>query len=605
MASWRDFIGKAGALAIFVVLLLLPFAIRLPEPDALRIERAVFSLNDGAAEEVMLPHSWPRTPAPGAAQGEYRITFKALPEQDGSQLLLIPLSRLDLRVILNGRELHIDRASAWASPLVNTAGLVRLPPDVLAKGENVLSIRLDRKSGLRLGYLSKLYAGDADQILPNYHLRAFFADQLRMMILALAVLIAVGVTALYLIRRQDVIFGWFALLAGGGVLINLVELGPFHLLSDPMRAILVVALTNFTSISMIGVAFAAAERQLPRWLIPLIVVWPTVVFASLASMPSLPILIGLFGLVPLAWLLAAIVILVRAFRDTRNVENALLAAALVIIIWYGLIDFATITGMYDRGFLLLPYPQPLLIAAGAFILIHRLAISLHKIDIANDTLRVRLTERESELAEAHAQERALTAGIAREQERQRLMRDLHDGLSGHIVSIIALAERAENRDIEQAARESLDDLRLVIQSLDIDGEDIPVVLAYFRERASPQLRRIGIALDWSMDRIPVITGVTPGHALSLLRILQEAVTNAIKHGPARRIAINGTTSQMGSAIITVANDGRNILSRVEGNGFRNMHRRAESLGGNLTVAPTSNGMCLTLELPPSLPTLAS
>lgn len=599
-------IGKMMAgLFILVLLMLLPFALRLPEPQALRIDQAFFSLNGAKSKQVTLPHSWARDIPIGPAEGEYKMTLTVPSEADGPQFLLIPLTRLDTQVELNGHKLDILRANAWASPLVNAANLARLPDGTMHVGENTLSIRLQRKDGFRPGYLSTIYVGDGAHILSNYQLRAFLADQLRIIILALPAMLTIGVAGLYLIRRHDRIYGWFFLLGTGGLLVNLVDLGPFHLFPDPVRAILTIALTNFTSMTVFGTALATAGRPRPRWLLPFAFVCPAIAFTALFMSHRFMPLGAFVGLVTLMWLFAAIMVLVRDFRSTRNVEHAILAASLALLIWYGLVDIATISGIHDRGFLLLPYPQALLITAVAFILFRRLAISMNGLDTANETLRAKIDEREAELAEAHAQERALTAGMAREQERQRLMRDLHDGLSGHIVSIIALAERQEESDIEQAAREALDDLRLVIQSLDIGSEEIPVILAYFRERITPQLRRLGIRFDWSMERMPAITGVSPSHALSLLRILQEAVTNAVKHGPARRIAITGEPTDKGTAVIMVDNDGRDMLNHNNGNGLRNMRQRAASLGGNLMIAPRPNGMRLTLELPPHLPASGS
>ena len=104
-----------------------------------------------------------------------------------------------------------------------------------------------------------------------------------------------------------------------------------------------------------------------------------------------------------------------------------------------------------------------------------------------------------------------------------------------------------------------------------------------------------------MDRLPAITGVTPGHALALLRILQEAVTNAVKHGPARRIVFRGEKAQDGSARITIENDGRNVIPKANGQGLSNMRQRAASMGGEVMLEPLPTGMRLTLDLPVSLP----
>ena len=109
-------------------------------------------------------------------------------------------------------------------------------------------------------------------------------------------------------------------------------------------------------------------------------------------------------------------------------------------------------------------------------------IHIYRLDHANETLNIRLAEREAELATFHRLERAKTVSTVREHERQRLTHDLHDGLSGHLASIIALSERAGDKPIEQAAREALNDLRLVIYSLDLGDRELPLALANFRER---------------------------------------------------------------------------------------------------------------------------
>jgi two-component system, NarL family, sensor histidine kinase UhpB len=140
----------------------------------------------------------------------------------------------------------------------------------------------------------------------------------------------------------------------------------------------------------------------------------------------------------------------------------------------------------------------------------------------------------------------------------------------------------------------------VINSLDLGDRDLPLALAGFRERLGPQLRRIGVELAWSMEGLPEISGVTPANALSILRILQEAVTNAIKHGPAGRITIRATGEADGSAAIRVENDGRTTLGNGKGHGLANMKRRAAQLGGAVMLDPTQDGMRLTLLLPATL-----
>jgi len=290
------------------------------------------------------------------------------------------------------------------------------------------------------------------------------------------------------------------------------------------------------------------------------------------------------------------------WRGDPDARIMLVAAALIS--WCLLRDVYVVATLPDQPFRLnsphagLPYVLSL-----CAVLARRMADSFDRLDRSNEVLNVRLSEREAELAALSRLERIEAARLVREQERARLTRDLHDGISGHLVSIIALSERSETRQIEQAARDALNDLRLVIYSLDIGENELPLALANFRERLEPQLHRLGVALDWSMASLPEVSGVTPGNALVVLRILQEAITNALKHGPARRIAIRGSAAADGRAAITVDNDGRPFAADSRGRGLDNMHRRAVRLQAVMTIEPQENGARLVLLLPQQLPDL--
>src|SRR6202012_3202774 len=116
---------------------------------------------------------------------------------------------------------------------------------------------------------------------------------------------------------------------------------------------------------------------------------------------------------------------------------------------------------------------------------------------------------------AREQERERAAALAR--ERARLMRDLHDGLGGQLVSIVALSERGSTGSIGEAARAALKDLRLVIDSMDdIDG-DLMLALASWRDRAAAQLRPHEITLDWhaTPPGLPGNPSLRPWHVVQI------------------------------------------------------------------------------------------
>ena len=191
---------------------------------------------------------------------------------------------------------------------------------------------------------------------------------------------------------------------------------------------------------------------------------------------------------------------------------------------------------------------------------------------AGSSTQVREAEEKLKASFAREEERARAAALAR--ERTRLMRDLHDGLGGQLVSIVALSERGNgSADIGDAARAALKDLRLVIDSMDDIGGDLMLALGSWRERAMAQLRPHDIALDWragTAQGLPVHPELRPWHVIQIVRLLDEAVTNAVKHADARRITVSIETLAGADGLergcITVEDDGKGFEITPEGDG---------------------------------------
>jgi two-component system sensor histidine kinase UhpB len=91
----------------------------------------------------------------------------------------------------------------------------------------------------------------------------------------------------------------------------------------------------------------------------------------------------------------------------------------------------------------------------------------------------------------------------------------------------------------------------------------------------------------------------------VLRIVQEAITNALKHGPARRIAVRGRAVADGRPEITIDNDGRPFVADSRGRGLDNMRRRAALLGAALAFEALPCGTRVVVVLPTRLPDLES
>src|SRR6201997_288224 len=117
------------------------------------------------------------------------------------------------------------------------------------------------------------------------------------------------------------------------------------------------------------------------------------------------------------------------------------------------------------------------------------------------------------------------------------------------------------RNCGRASRAALKDLRLVIDSMDDIGGDLMLALGSWRDRVAAQLRPHGIALDWKITPpgLPVHPELRPWHVIQIVRLLDEAVTNAVKHASATTITVSiATLTDLSGAYgcITVDDDGK-------------------------------------------------
>src|SRR5256714_2713297 len=192
------------------------------------------------------------------------------------------------------------------------------------------------------------------------------------------------------------------------------------------------------------------------------------------------------------------------------------------------------------------------------------------------------------------QEQETRARAAVAEERARIARDLHDAVA-HSMSVIvvqagaerlALPEQATStrevlRSIEETGRQALVEMRRLVEMLRKDDEELALApqpsLAHL-ELVVQQVREAGLPVELSIEGDPV--ALPPGVDLSAYRIVQEALTNALKHaGPARaRVTIRYAANQLE---LEVADDGAGTTGGADGggHGLVGMRERVAVFGG--------------------------
>jgi signal transduction histidine kinase len=212
-------------------------------------------------------------------------------------------------------------------------------------------------------------------------------------------------------------------------------------------------------------------------------------------------------------------------------------------------------------------------------------------------------ERTAELERTHARLLALERKASVAAERERLMRDMHDGIGSQLITMMEAVERgsADGAQVTRLLRECMDDLRLMIDSLEPEEYSLLVALGNLRYRLEPRLRAAGVALEWAVEE--GVRAPSPDATLHLLRIVQEAVTNALKHARATRLRI-ACRCEADALVLEVADNGCGFSATevrptpaTARRGLGNMLVRAHQLGGSLQRRDDGGGTRWVLRVP--------
>lgn len=183
-------------------------------------------------------------------------------------------------------------------------------------------------------------------------------------------------------------------------------------------------------------------------------------------------------------------------------------------------------------------------------------------------------------------EAAAEAVLARLQAERRLMADLHDGFGTQLSIGSLYAARGELRPAEMKSLLDgcLSDLHLMVDTLSRSEGSLGNALRYLRHRVSGRLPAGSPRVHWDLDvdRAPELPSKV---LLDMMRIVQEALNNALKHAGATDVHVLASYSSTKRMLeLAVQDNGSGIASGVrEGNGLGNMRERAATLGAQLRI----------------------
>jgi hypothetical protein len=259
-------------------------------------------------------------------------------------------------------------------------------------------------------------------------------------------------------------------------------------------------------------------------------------------------------------------------------------------------------GWPDHRIFLLHHAANLLLLVMGTLLALRFARTLAAVEAANRTLEARVQQREREIASSYERIAVLQREQAATDERQRIMRDLHDGLGSQLLTSLSRAERGALAPtaMTDTLRSAIDQMRIAIEALASEEQDFRTAFGNFRFRWDTRLRECGLKPVWQVDLPDTVLTIPPHDALQILHITQEALTNVLKHAQARTVTVALQLAD-GALTLEVSDDGPGPAADKPaspgGRGRSNMAVRAKRLGGTLDIVFGPEGGRVSLRVP--------
>ncbi len=556
---------------------------------------------------VRLPDSWATRWPDFDGVVWYRLVWQA-PANAPPLAVAIDYLNMAGAVYLNGTLL--ERDASLVEPLTrawNTPRYRLLPAPLVHPGENTLLVRVSGLARYQPG-LGGVVAGEPAALAASHASARLVRLDLQMFSLAVSATLGCFFFALWFMRRDEAAYGWFGLmtLAWCWVALNQVVTTPWPFADTDgwERANSIALIVYSAAYTMFILRYA--ERRLPRYE-PML--WAAVLVGALVMLA-----------VP-----------VRLIAETRNVltiaqacnffvtsgafvwfaarrgrtDQRIVAVSVAVFFAAGVHDLLTFVGVLDDNFYYGALTAQLQMIAMALMLAWRFVVTLRRVERFNDDLNLGIAAARAELGQTLTRQHELEVANARLAERVRLAHDLHDGLGGTIVSAIAEHEYAPGTLPEGRAlailKELRDDLRIIIDaasSQELGEYALAGQFGSLRHRLMRLFERQRVACHWTLDGIEGLR--LPGaRGLDLLRIVQEALTNVLKHSQASQASVE--LRRHGDTLWLAVTDNGIGFDSAEpshgGAGMRSMRARAARLGGVLVVESTPGATRILLDMP--------
>lgn len=546
--------------------------------------------------KVQLPDSWDKSQVDFEGQGWYQINFDLEPGKPLPDSVFIPRAIMNAHAYLNGHwigglgEMNNNIARRWNHPY-----LFQFSPKLLNTSNNILVIQVAGYKNYRSG-LGRLWLGPSELLEPLYD--SSYRWQVTGSMLATLVALGSGILLLLfakVFREQE----GFYFLSLAVIIFALRNTGYFmdwiplphaqwgqlvHSLHAWFAALYSLFLIQYMALQWKGVRAAL-------WIYAGAV---SVITFATASQEVLQFTFWLLLPIIPVTLVLNLMLLNHSLRK-RNFEGAILGCSSLLFVLLSMRDLSIMLGALPfESILLSQYTGIMLFVSACWIIFRRYRALLSDLKTSNESLNSELLIREQQLFRQFNLLRKVEQQRAKDDERRRIMQDIHDGVGSSLVSALNLSETRPLSDDEMrnVLQECLDDLRMAIDSLDPQSDDLLALLGNFRWRYERRLKASGVALVWSVADVPKLEGYSSRDLFDLLRIVQEVFANSLKHAKASTIELNVRWDEASNKVLlNIFDNGIGMPSNTlgRGRGLAHMQIRAKAICIDLYTGKSPHG----------------
>jgi len=572
-----------------------------------------------SAQTVKLPYRWDRFSGQRNGRVQFQIRLdplKGVP--DGPRAVYFAKIGNQFEVRINGMLVSASLDAQSVGPDYSKAPRLITVPQALLRGDDLLEITI-RAQALRRGGLSVVYFGVESDLQQE------FSQAYRWRIMGSLAVVSI-----------NLVFGLFSLLLWSQ------QRAPLFLLFGMAQLIWAFrvcdVLIDETPLGWpawgVAVAFAYAlyvglVARLTMLVLNIDRDWFSVAWrAYLVGAAGVSLVAFAQGYLMLwtAWLglmiglalLCAGVAIYVAWRSHQR-EHGLLAFSLFISVLVGIRDWVYVWLAPDTfgDASWVRYVSILFCLTMGFIIADRYTRADRKLRFFNQMLVDRVAERERQLVASFEQTVEALQQAAALAERQRLMRDMHDGLGSRLSGALSVlrGNPSSHSVVVEYITEALEELKLTVDSLQDYVGDLGTVLGNLRYRLQDRLKAAGVNLIWRVSPLPPFERLTPTSVRSIQNLMLEVVANAMRHGAATEITVTARfDAESHSVWIVIEDNGRGFDPAAVrgGRGLVLIRQRARELGGEATIEGCLERGCqvkvrlpyVSAESPERLPLLA-